>query len=356
MKILYTKRLGKCNPIFMLLIVIVLNSFNGCTPTKVSSVPSVSSVSSSTPHKSKQRDSSNWQKTLRTSARIFYSVAERKHLKEMRVQYPIIINQFSDFYLYMNDRDTAIKASINDTVFSALAHTAHPPLAVYNILKADKFKVQENTIRILKGYKRTLLSTNNKIQKDPVLNEVQKARIDSIFDKTINYINDVVTNQQTTKQQFTDFAEEVRPLTIRNLDEGAEIQLEEQKKILYSWKQKYDKQEWKDLKVAIIGVHQPRKLNSSTLFFQWLLGEASFNTGYIEPEYEKNVVFVEFPPRPITTDTSDIGLSLSLLNKVEFEKEMSKILLGKTELLQQDALGPSAIKVLSTWGKSDWSR
>ena len=109
------------------------------------------------------------------------------------------------------------------------------------------------------------------------------------------------------------------------------------------WKTTYPKEDWSELRVAVIGFHQPRESYALKLFFQWLLEE---------PEVEKRVVYAEYQFSIFGKNKEQAeNLAIELLSKVDFEKEASLFLLGDETLLQKDVMGPSTEEILKKWGR-----
>jgi len=174
------------------------------------------------------------------------------------------------------------------------------------------------------------------------INTSQKERILSLFEKSNQYLQKIIATRKTSKEEYHEFAQSVRKLIKDNLHDGAMEQLTQFYEKLNQWKGNYPNENWNELRVVVMGLHQPRDWYALKLFFQWLLDE---------PEIEKRVVFAEYQFSMFGKNREKAeNLALKLLTTVDLEKEVSFFLLGEETLLQKDVMGPATVKILETWG------
>lgn len=323
------------------ILVMVFSAFIGC---KVVPKPIVvKEVKPTLPEVNVEQD---WQQALKTSFRNHYKIVANNHSKKMHANYPVITQDFLNMTLIKSDGEK-IRFKMEKKPYFTFAHTSHPPLTVYSILHSSDFEVDnDSTLLKLSNYSRILDDAEKGIGKVEHINVKQKQRILSLLTQSNNYVQKVISNKETSREEYHDFAKSVRPLVEDNLYDGAMEQLTQFHKQLENWRIEFPDENWKELRVAMLGFHQPRDLYALKLYFQWLLNE---------PDIEKRVVYAEFQ-FPVFGKNREKAeeRALELLTKVDLEKEASFFLLGEETLLQKDVMGPAAEKILEEWGESEW--
>ena len=287
----------------------------------------------------------DWQSALKTSFRQYYGTVVSSHAEKMHANYPVITQDLLNMTLIPSNGEK-VRYSMNKKAYSTFAHTSHTPLSIYLVLSASDFNVDEGTIVKLNDYSLLLKNAIEGIKKVEHIREDQKQRILSLLTESGLYIHKIISNKRTSKEEYQEFADAVMQLIEANLHDGAMEQLTQFREQLENWKVEFPDENWEELRVAVLGFHQPRDLYTAKLFFQWLLKE---------PAIEKRVVYAEFQ-FPIFGRNRERAeeLALELLTKVEVDKEASLLMLGEETLLQKDVMGPAAEKILVEWGESTW--
>ena len=288
----------------------------------------------------------DWQSALKTSFRKHYKITANSHAKTMHAKYPVITQDLLNMTLIRSNGER-VRFKMGHKAYSTLAHTSHTPLAVYSILYPSNFKLDiDSTFKKLKDYSLLLQNAKTGITNVTYLNGEQKERIYQLLTKTDDYIQKITANKKTSIEEYHNFAKSVRPIIEQNLYDGAMEQLTQFLKQLNDWKMEFPEENWDELRVAVLGFHQPRELYTQKLFFQWLLDE---------PAIEERVVYAEFQFSIFGKNKEKAeARALELLTKVDLEKEASLFLLGEETILQQDVMGPATKKILGEWGETKW--
>lgn len=287
-----------------------------------------------------------WESELKSSFRAHYKTMVQKQQAKIMQNYPVIIQDFLNMTLIRSNGER-IRFKMKKKAYITLAHTTHPPTTVYLLLSAANFNIDnDSSIQKLMIYDTIVQKAIVGIKTVQHLDKVQKDRTVEMLESTQTYLQKIIKVRQTSEAAFQNFAESVRLHTNQNLKDAATEQLTQFKEQLNLWKKTFPEENWSELRVGVLGLHQPRIAYTPTQFFQWLLKE---------PEFEKRVVYLEFqfsmfgPNRPKAE-----AYALELLTKVDLDKTVAHIVLGDEILLQQDVMAPMAIEIISGWGDSDW--
>ncbi len=288
----------------------------------------------------------DWQNALKSSFRHHYKIVVNRHAKKMHANYPVITQDLLNMTLIRSNEEK-VRFKMDKKAYFTFAHTSHTPLAIYSILYPSNFNVNnDSTLLKLNEYSLLIKNAEQGIKDVKHINENQKQRILSLLTKSNQYVQKIISDKKTSKEEFHDFAKSVRKLVEVNLNDGAKEQLTQFLKQLEEWKFSYPDENWDELRVVVLGFHQPRDLYALKIFFQWLLKE---------PSVERRVVYAEFQFSIFGNNQEKAEEhALVLLTKVDLEKEASLFLLGEETLLQKDVMGPAAAKILEEWGESKW--
>ena len=268
------------------------------------------------------------------------------HGQKMRANYPIISQEFLEMLLFRaNGAIDTFK--MDKRVYSTFANTSHIPLSIYSILYLSDFNLdQDSTINKLQDYYARLKNAQNGIAQTKHINKEQRQRNQALIGQSIDYLQKIMAAQKTDKDEYHAYAKSVKEYITENLYDAAKEQLTQFLKQTKAWKEQYPLENWDELRVVILGLHQPRELYALKLFFQWLLQE---------PEYENRVVFAEFQFSVFGKDRIKARkTALKLLTQVDLDKEPSYLIFGDETYLQRDVMGPPAKQIIATWGEPDW--
>ncbi len=293
-----------------------------------------------------EAEAHDWENALKYAFRQHYKDVKNNHAKRMHAAYPVITQDLLNMTLIRSNGDR-VRFKMDKKAYFTFAHTSHTPLAIYSILYPVNFNVDnDSTLLTLNNYKSLVANAIEGIKKVNHINEGQKDRILSLLKTSNQYLQKIISDKKTSKEEFHAFTKSVRKHIEANLYDGAMEQLTQFHEKLHHWKSAYPNENWDELRVVVMGFHQPRDLYALKLFFQWLLDE---------PETERRVVYAEFQFSMFGKNRGKAeDLALKLLATVDLDKEASLFLLGEKTLLQKDVMGPATVKILESWGPTKW--
>lgn len=282
---------------------------------------------------------------IRKAFRTSYNEAIDSHSKKIISNYPVITQDLLNMTL-IRSNGNKIRYSMDKLMYFLMANTSHPPLTIYSILSRNGFgTLLPETVQSLEVYLDKLSRAALEVRDMP-LDQKVKRRILNVLNLSRKYIETISSNKKTSIGQFRAYVAPLRKSINSNLYVGAHEQLVQFKRQVDKWRQEFPEENWKELRVVIIGFHQPREEYALKLFFQWLLRE---------PKYEKSVVYAEFQTSISGAERENAErFALLQLTKVDFDLEASSLIFGAPHILQRDVMGPSSVKILRHWGKSRW--
>lgn len=289
--------------------------------------------------------SHTWEEKLKHEFRKSYGTAVQTHREKMHKAYPVITQDLLNMTLIRSNGDS-IRFKMKDKVYQTLAHTSHPSLVIYSILYASQFDINPLATKELRKYHQLLKEAEEGVKKAKHLTVDQTVRIVTVFEKSMTYIESILKKKNTDKEEFQKYTYSLKDVISKNFYDGAKDQLDQFRTQLNHWKKVYPDEDWNELRVVILGFHQPRELYTTKLFFQWLLEEPNLEEKVVYAEFQFSIFCKEGKPAK--------NKAIELLTKVDLEKELSCLVLGDETLLQQDALGPSAQEIIEGWGQTDW--
>jgi hypothetical protein len=289
---------------------------------------------------------------IRDDFREIYAEVVDDHAKNVISKYPIILQDLLNMTLVLPGREPE-RYMMNKKRYFLMAGTSHPLLTIYSILASKGFaSLPPASISRLTGYAEHLKNAKVEVTNAPP-DEVSadlKARVIRVLDSSIDFIQKISQKGSASRQDFQDYVTPLRPLINQNFEVGAAEQLTQFRAQMMKWRSAYPDENWNELRVVILGFHQPRNEYAMKLFFQWLLNE---------PGYEKHVIYAEF--QDSISDTKEEkklaaaqALAKVLLTKVDLEQEASTLIFGDPKRLQIDVMGPASADLLKQWGTSTW--
>ncbi len=289
----------------------------------------------------------SWQNELKSAFRAHYKTMVQKEQANISQNYPVIIQDFLNMTLIRSNGER-VRFKMKKKAYQTLAHATHPPTSVYLLLSAADFKINKDSIiQQLMGYDTLIQKAITGIQSVKHLEKEQIENTKKMLALTHDYLQRIISERATSEAAYQDFALSVRPLTNKNLYDAAKTHLNQFKEQMQVWKTTFPGENWQELRVAVLGFHQPRIGYVPTQFFQWLLKESAF---------ENKVAYVEFqysifgPNRPKAE-----AYALKLLTKIKLDKVVAFSVLGDEILLQQDVMAPVTKEIISNWEASNWN-
>ena len=277
---------------------------------------------------------------LRNAFRTIYADTISDHRRAMTHQAPVITQDLLNMTLHRENGER-VRFEMDKRRYFFNAHTSHPPIALYAIMADGGFgALNDEQVAELSDYETVLsraieyvegLDTSYGDKEGPLI----------ILRNTREAITAALADRSMTQSVYVAYVRSIRDAIRANLYVGAREQLEQFMRQVHAWKLKYPEENWDELRVVVLGFHQPRDEYALKLLFQWLLNE---------PDYEQRVVYAEFQNGFSGRALPEAEeLALVLLTKVDFELEAARLIFDDQTYLQRDVMGPAAIKILQEW-------
>src|SRR5262249_33193937 len=98
-------------------------------------------------------------------------------------------------------------------------------------------------------------------------------RHDDILAASSEYLRDALATKKVSPEARTAFARKMAPLVLADARDAAAAQIDGTHKQMTAWKAELSADEWKRLKIVVMGSAMPRRENLAVQYFAWLLGE-----------------------------------------------------------------------------------
>lgn len=283
--------------------------------------------------------------SLRSLFRQTYDEAIARHRAKQILAAPVIIQDLLGMTLIRAGGER-IRYEMDKAVYFSLADNTHPPYGIYSIIAMNGYgQLDAEQLQWLARYRNAVEVSLGQMADNPVDPET-KQRLGVILSSSRDFIDDITAAGSVSAQQFEAFVVPLRPLFDDNFKLAAWEQLRQFRARMEQFQAEYPEENWSQLRVVIMGFHQPRELWTLKQFFQWLLNE---------PGFEKRVVYAEFQQPFFGAHRARAeAQALELLTKVDFDLGAAAVFLGDETRMGRDILGPYARDILETWGASDF--
>ena len=258
---------------------------------------------------------------------------------------PIIVQHLLDMELHRSNGEV-IPFQMKKKRYFTMAAASHPPLAIYSILVSQGGfgALTAQTVSQLSELRAVMSEARKEVVN--VLETPVAERVVYSFGAAEELLDRAMAQGRLSQEEFASYALRVRPVIEANLELGAMEQLVQYKEQLDRWRAEFLSEDWKRLRVVVIGFHQARELYALKLFFQWLLHE---------PDYEHRVVFAEFQDSVSGANAKEADArALELLTKVDLDQPLGELVLGDSSAMGRDVMGPAAARILKEWGTPAW--
>jgi len=280
---------------------------------------------------------------LQTMFRQYHSNAVNERLAYIKQHYPVITQDLLSMSLHLPGLNEGIKFKMNPDKVMAMATISHPPLSLFDLISTDGFNValSDDTRFKLSQYQETLNKAQEVYLTNNKLNALEKQYMTHIFNHTNVYIEATLKENTAEITAYKNYINTIKPAIRGALYVAAYDQLTQFKNKIFQWRNEYPELDWSELRVAILGFHQPRNDYLPSQFFQKLLHE---------PDYEKHVVYVEFQGSIYPTkETKAIDSAFLLLANIDYDQSVANQILNDPKALEYDVMGPAAKNILKNW-------
>ena len=206
--------------------------------------------------------------TLNNAFRAEYSRAKTEALSKVG---PLIIVEGSNLFLVRNGKRT--EAQIQPPMYQSLKAVAHIPFAVFLMFNQSDFgQLTEARIAELHDYRKLIVNAQSSLG-DRGFSDIQLQRQQKIINDSLTFLDAAIQNRQVEKTALDDFARQMSPVLLANVDEAARVELDALHSHVSEWRDQMTPDEWKALHVVVMGAHMPRDSEITMQYFQRLLDE-----------------------------------------------------------------------------------
>ena len=206
--------------------------------------------------------------TLNNAFRGEYSRAKTEALRKVG---PLIIVEGSNAVLVRNGKRT--EAQIQPPIYQALKAVAHIPFAVFLMFDQSDFgQLTEERVAELRDYRKLIVDAQSSLG-DRGFSDSQLQRQEKIIDDSLAFLDAAIENRQVQKTALDDFARQMSPVLLANVDEAARVELDALHSHASEWRHQMTPDEWKALHVVVMVAHMPRDEELTVQYFQRLLDE-----------------------------------------------------------------------------------
>jgi hypothetical protein len=201
--------------------------------------------------------------TLNNAFRAEYSRAKTEALSKVG---PLIIVEGSNIFLVRNGKRT--EAQIQPPIYQSLKAVAHIPFAVFLMFDQSNFgQLAEARVAELRGYRKLIVDAQSSLG-DRGFSDSQLKRQRKIIDDSLAFLDATIENRQVQKTALDDFAKQVTPVLLANVDEAARVELDALHSHVSEWRHQMTPDEWKALHVVVMGAHMPRDSEITMRYFR----------------------------------------------------------------------------------------
>src|SRR6266513_1694102 len=206
--------------------------------------------------------------TLNNAFRGEYSRAKTEAVSKVG---PLIIVEGSHMVLVRNAKRT--EAQIQPPNYQSLKAVAHIPFAVFLMFDQSDFgELTEERVAELRNYRKLIVNAQSSLG-DTGFSDSQLQRQKKIIDDSLAFLDAAIENRQVQKTALDEFAKQMTPVLLENVDEAARAELDALHSHVTEWRHQMTPDEWKALHVVVMGAHMPRDEEITMQYFERLLDE-----------------------------------------------------------------------------------
>jgi hypothetical protein len=206
--------------------------------------------------------------TLNNAFRGEYSRAKTEALAKVG---PLIIIEGTMAVLVRDGKKT--EAEIQPPIYQALKAVAHIPFAVFLMFDQSNFGgLTDARVAQLRDYRKLIVDARSSLE-DRGFSETQLQRQKKIIDDSLAFLDAAIENRQVQKTALDEFARQMTPVLLENVDEAAKVELDALHSHVTEWRHRMTPDEWKALHVVVMIAHMPRDEELTVQYFQRLLDE-----------------------------------------------------------------------------------
>lgn len=184
---------------------------------------------------------------------------------------PVIVVEGDNLVLLRKGQRTEVK--FMPERYHTLKAVAHIPLALYVMLVPyGGGEISEQRLQDLQIYSRQLADVEKSLE-GRGLAETEMERQRKIVAASRDMLEAILRDRKAKTEDVIAFTRRMGPWVLLNAADATRAQVDAMHRQVQSWKKEMTAEEWKALRVLIMGAALPRKGNLSVQYFARLLGE-----------------------------------------------------------------------------------
>jgi hypothetical protein len=185
---------------------------------------------------------------------------------------PVILMEGDNMVL--RHRGKRLEVPYTPAVYHILKDVAHIPLALDVILapRAGEETLSDAVLAELREYRGLMTSAEPSLAAHG-LDFEQLDRQKKILAECRGFLDSVVQARRCPRDERVAFARRMTPLVMKNVGEATRAELDALHARVKAWRSEMTDEEWKAIKVVILGSALPRQQNAAVQYFARLLGE-----------------------------------------------------------------------------------
>ncbi|MFL5340554.1 MAG: hypothetical protein ACJ8F7_10430 [Gemmataceae bacterium] len=258
---------------------------------------------------------------LNKSFRAAYRTAR---LEAIATTSPIVLVDGDNLVLFRDRKRQSVAAV--PKAYHLLKDLAHVPLAVYLLTRSADGTLDQGRLDALSNYIVKVEAVNRKRQEQK---QASGERADEVFAESLRFARKVLTAKAADPEARKAFAKKMGPAMLALAADAAKLQIDGYHEALQEWKADLSADEWKKLKIVVMGSAMPRVGNLAVQYFAWLLRE---------PGEGKRIIYAE--------SLFEEDKALALLGTHQIDSDIGAAFFDDDQRMHRDLLADAAKEIL----------
>jgi hypothetical protein len=138
--------------------------------------------------------------------------------------------------------------------------------------QSDFEQLTDERVAELRDYRKLIVDAQSSLS-DRGFSDGQLQRQQKIINDSLAFLDAAIENREVQKTALDDFARRMTPVLLKNVDEAARVELDALHSHVTEWRNQMTPDEWKALRVVVMGAHMPRDSEITMQYFERLLDE-----------------------------------------------------------------------------------
>lgn len=266
---------------------------------------------------------------LLTVNKQFRKIYSRSRAARLARQGPVIVVDGEKLILrHGKERE---ETEVDLTKYHHLKAVAHVPLTTYLLLgDADDGAIGEENLAELRLLRESILAARGALT-ERGFSEEQMDRQRKLLAGSLAAVEEALKTRRCAEKERMAFARSLAPSIRGNIADAARVQINGYHARVSEWRRKLSADDWRKLRVVVLGSQMPRRNNLAVQYFARLLGETGEG---------RRIVYAE--------GLGDANRAMNLLGTHLLDREIATAFFDDPERMDRDLLGDAAADYLRT--------